>query len=62
MILQVLIFEPNMLISLCAVCISDNNGGKIALLIIILALIALGFGNWAFKKYFSNKKEVSQEK
>jgi len=44
------------------VCITDNNGGKIALTIIVSALIILGVGNWAWKKYFSNKKEISQEK
>jgi len=44
------------------VCITDNNGGKIALTIIISALVLLGVGNWAWKKYFSNKKEISQEK
>jgi len=47
---------------LCTVCITDNNGGKIALTIIISALVILGLGNWAWKKYFSNKKEISQEK
>ena len=49
-------------LKLCTVCITDNNGGKIALTIIISALVILGLGNWAWKKYFSNKKEISQEK
>ena len=31
MILQTLTFQPEKLISLCAVCISDRNGGQIAL-------------------------------
>ena len=62
MILQILSFQPDLLITLCAVCITDNNGGKIALLIIVLGLILLGVVNWAWKKYFSNKKEVSQHK
>jgi len=62
MILQTLTFQPEKLVSLCAVCISDNNGGKIALTIIVSALILLGFANWAWKKYFPNKKEISQEK
>ena len=44
------------------VCITDNNGGKIALLVIISALILLGIANWAWKKYFPNKKEISQQK
>ena len=62
MIFQTLIFQPEKLISLCAVCISDRNGGQIALLIILSSLIILGVGNWAWKKYFSNKKLRSQQK
>ena len=62
MILKTLVFKPDNLVSLCTVCITDNNGGKIALTIIISALIILGVANWAWKKYFSNKKEISQEK
>ena len=62
MIIKTLTFETTELLSLCTVCITDNNGGKIALTIIISALILLGVGNWAWKKYMSNKKEISQEK
>ena len=62
MILETLTIQPNLVNYLCAVCITDNNGGKIALTIIISALVLLGLGNWAWKKYFSNKKEISQEK
>jgi len=62
MILKTLISQPNEAVQLCTVCITDNNGGKIALTIIISALILLGVGNWAWKKYFSNKKGISQEK
>tara|TARA_B100001250_G_scaffold410743_2_gene437818 strand:- start:880 stop:1068 length:189 start_codon:yes stop_codon:yes gene_type:complete len=62
MILKTLTFDPGKLNYLCTVCITDNNGGKIALTIIISALVLLGVGNWAWKKYFSNKKEVSQQK
>jgi len=62
MISQTLIFNPEKLISLCAVCISDRSGGQIALLIIISSLIILGAGNWAWKKYFSNKNQRSQQK
>ena len=62
MILETLTIKPNLVNYLCTVCITDNNGGKIALTIIICALVLLGFGNWAWKKYFSNKKEISQEK
>ena len=62
MILQTLIIQPDAVVSLCAVCLNDNNGGKVALLIIILSLVLLGLINWAWKKYFTNKKEVSQQK
>ena len=62
MILQTVILQPEKLLSLCAVCISDRNGGQIALLIIISSLIILGLGNWAWKKYFSNKNQRSQQK
>ena len=62
MILKPLAFQSNKVIQLCTVCITDNNGGKIALTIIISALVLLGIGNWAWKKYISNKKEISQEK
>ena len=59
MILQTLIFQSDAVTSLCAVCINDNSGGKIALLIIISSLTLLGLINWAWKKYFTNKKEIS---
>ena len=62
MILKTLVFKPEELQYLCTVCITDNNGGKIALTIIISALVLLGVCNWVWKKYFSSKKEVSQEK
>ena len=62
MILKTLTFQSDTILSLCTVCISDNSGGKIALTIIVSALILLGIANWAWKKYFSNKKEISQEK
>ena len=62
MIIETLIFKPNTVAYLCTVCVSDNNGAKIALTIIISSLVLLGFANWAWKKYFSNKNEVSQEK
>ena len=60
--LEIVAFETNNFLQLCAVCITDNNGGKIALTIIISVLVLLGLGNWAWKKYFLNKKEISQEK
>ena len=62
MTLPVLTLQNNELIGLCAVCISDRNGGQIALLIIVSALIILGIGNWAWKKHFLNKKQRSQQK
>jgi len=62
MIIKSLASQQNEVLYLCTVCLTDNNGGKIALSIIISALILLGVGNWAWKKYFSNKKEISQEK
>ena len=62
MISETLIFQPEKLISLCAICISDRSGGKIALLIIISSLVLLGVANWAWKKYFLNKKPRSQQK
>ena len=62
MILETLTIQPNLVNYLCTVCITDNNGGKVALTIIVLALILLGVGNWGWKKYISNRKEISQEK
>ena len=60
--LEIITFKTDSFLKLCTVCITDNNGGKIALTIIISSLVLLGLGNWAWKKYFSNKKEISQEK
>ena len=62
MFLQTLIIQPEKLVSLCAVCVSDRSGGQIALLIIISSLVLLGVANWAWKKYFLNKKLRSQQK
>jgi len=62
MILPTITFQNEELVKFCAVCISDRNGGQIALLIIISALIILGLGNWAWKKHFLNKKQRSQQK
>ena len=62
MILKTLTLQSDAIIYLCTVCITDNNGGKIALTIIVSSLILLGLGNWTWKKYLSNKKEISQEK
>tara|TARA_B100001750_G_C14908185_1_gene303243 strand:- start:63 stop:251 length:189 start_codon:yes stop_codon:yes gene_type:complete len=62
MIIETLKFQTDTVLQLCTVCVTDNNGGKIALSIIVLGLILLGVGNWAWKKYISNKKEISQEK
>tara|TARA_B110000438_G_C15189283_1_gene383680 strand:+ start:88 stop:276 length:189 start_codon:yes stop_codon:yes gene_type:complete len=62
MITKTLIFKADTINYLCAVCVSDNNGAKIALTIIVSSLILLGLGNWAWKKYFLNKKEITQQK
>ena len=62
MILKTLTLEKNTVNYLCTVCITDNNGGKIALTIIVSSLVLLAVGNWAWKKYFSIKKQISQEK
>ena len=62
MILQTLTFQPDTWVSMCAVCISDNSGGKIALLIIVSALILLAVANWGWKEYFMHKKEISTQK
>ena len=62
MTLKVLTFEPDVIISMCAVCVSDRSGGQIALLIIVSSLIFLAIANWAWKKYFKNTREISTEK
>ena len=62
MVPEIITIQSNKLISLCAVCITDRNGGQIALLVIISSLIVLVAGNWAWKKYFSNKNQRSQQK
>jgi putative effector of murein hydrolase LrgA (UPF0299 family) len=59
---QILTFDPDVINLLCTVCVSDNNGAKIAVTVIISSLILLGVGNWAWKKYFVNKKQISQQK
>ena len=60
--MKTIIFQPENINYLCTVCVSDNNGAKIALTIIISSLALLGLANWAWKKYFINKKEISLEK
>ena len=62
MILQTLTLQPEKVVYLCAVCVSDRSGGQIALLFIILSLVLLGVANWLWKKYFLNKKLRSQQK
>ena len=58
--MQTLIFKENTVNYLCTVCVSDSNGAKIALTIIVLSLVLLGVANWAWNKYFAKKKENSQ--
>jgi hypothetical protein len=62
MIKQTLIIKSGSLNHLCTVCVTDNNGAKIALTIIISALAILALGNWAWKKYIANKKEILEQK
>ena len=62
MILKTITLQPDMIISMCAVCVSDRSGGQIALLIIVASLIFLGIVNWAWKKYYKNTREFSSEK
>ena len=62
MITPTLIVKTNTLNYLCTVCVSDNNGAKIALTIIVSSLLLLALANWAWKKYFVNKKEISSQK
>ena len=59
MIAPTLIFKANTANYLCTVCVSDNNGAKIALTIILTSLALLGLVNWAWNKYSVNKKEIS---
>ena len=62
MMLEIVKFQPDILLSMCAVCVSDRSGGQIALFIIISSLILLGIANWVWKKYFKNTREISTEK
>ena len=62
MITQNLIVKVDAVNLLCTVCVSDNNGAKVALTVIISSLALLGLANWAWNKYFVNKKEISQQK
>ena len=62
MILKTIILQPDMIASMCAVCVSDRSGGQIALLIIVASLIFLGIANWAWKKYSKSTQEFSSEK
>ena len=57
--LKTLALNPGELNYLCTVCVTDNNGGKIALTIIVSALILLGLGNWAWIKHFLNPDFLS---
>ena len=42
--LPVLTLQNEKIVSLCAVCVSDRNGGQIALLIIVSTLMAISVG------------------
>ena len=60
--METLIFQPENINYLCTVCVSDNNGAKMAVTVIVSSLVLLGLANWAWKKYFSSKKEIYQQK
>ena len=62
MVLKTLTLQSDVINLMCAVCVSDRSGGQIALLIIVSSLVLLAVANWAWKKYFSNKKEISTQK
>ena len=62
MMLKTITLQPDMITSMCAVCVSDRSGGQIALLIIVASLIFLGIANWTWKKYSKNTREFSSEK
>ena len=62
MILKTITLQPDMIISMCAVCVSDRSGGQIALLIIVASLIFLGIANWAWKKYSKKIRKFSLKK
>ena len=52
MILKTLTLQPDAIISMCAVCVSDRSGGQIALLIIVSSLIFLGVAKLGLEKIF----------
>ncbi len=62
MLIKKLVIQGDTVNYLCTVCVSDNNGAKIAVTIIVSSLILLGLVNWAWKKYFASKKQISQQK
>ena len=61
-IMETLLFKTDKINYLCTVCVTDNNGGKIALTIIVSSFLLLGLANWAWKKYSTNKKQITQQK
>ena len=60
--MKTLTINPDVTNYLCTVCVSDNNGAKMAVTAIVSSLVLLGLANWAWKKYFSSKKEIYQQK
>ena len=62
MTIQPLTTETFETILMCAVCVSDRSGAQIALSIIVLTFVLLGIANWAWKKYFSNKRQILTKK
>ncbi len=52
MILEAIKIQPDTLLSMCAVCVSDRSGGRIALLIIISSLIFFRCRKLGLEKIF----------
>ena len=61
MIIETLVFKPNIVNLMCAVCASDRSGGQIALSIIIISFVGLGLLNWLYKKYLKNNLKFNKK-
>ena len=57
--LETIVFQPESIITMCAVCASDRSGGQIALFIIITSFISLALLNWAYKKYIHTEQVIN---
>ena len=47
------------ILTMCAVCISENSGGQKALMVIVLSFTLLGLLNLSWKKYFKKEQKSS---